>query len=343
MIDGFRNMHIFHAEVEQLSRFIFMNCHQHRIMKGMHEMKKSHQALKRYLNLDLIGSLENFKSSIDDAGSEVSMPYRQSIDYILIRLQGLAKLLIRVVQCTKTSSIYFLGLIKAGSFYMKGIIFIGTLASVWNRSRELCNFVVDQYNKLKTFRDKFMEKPGVKWVDGCYELPETLETWLGHEYTNLIVNQTYDLKMLLNEKDINSFIEGKNYMNKEFEKIQIDDKVTKKEESLDKIETNISNLSVDCEIEDFTPIPRIESKTVKNDKEIEHSLQLLSSKDSIMTFIKKETHYRRVDPKKSLSITNMKKKEWKEFSENIKNKSLLMQEGAFVNFVKDYLEDYKMQ
>ena len=31
------------------------------------------------------------------------------------------------------------------------------------------------------------------------------------------------MKMLPNEKDIKSFIEGKNNMNKEFEKIQIDD------------------------------------------------------------------------------------------------------------------------
>lgn len=307
-------------------------------------MKKSHQALLRYLNMDLATAMETLKGFIaDEPGGKVNVPYRQSLDYILIRLQGLAKLLVRVVECSKNSAKFFLGLIKAGSFYMKGIIFFSTLASVWNRSREFCKFTAEQYNLLREFRENLKEKPGQKWNDGQYELPEMLDLWLGEDYSNLIVKETFDIRLLLSEDAIKNFSENTDDVNDALQRIKVESE--EDDNSLDETmncEVKIEeNSSYELEIEDFTPIPRTVKKEIA-ESPLEHSLSSLKSKDSIMKFIKNESHYRKVDPKKSLSINKMKKKAWKEFKDEIQRKKDLLQETTFISYVKDYLEELEI-
>src|SRR5690349_687038 len=183
-IKYFRNTEKYHNEVAQLSRLIFMNCKQFRMMKGLQEMKKIHQALLRYLNMDIASTIETFQGFIDDSGSKtVTVPYQQNLDFILIKLQGLSKLLIRAICCSRTCASYFIGLIKAGSFYAKGVVFFSTIASIWSRSREFCKSVVEHYNKLHSFREFLTVKPGLDWGSSDYVLPMKLETWIGEDWT----------------------------------------------------------------------------------------------------------------------------------------------------------------
>lgn len=329
-IDYFRNTEKFHIEVAQLSRLIFMNCKQFRMMKGLHEMKKIHQALLRYLNLDIASTIETFKGFIDDSESRtVTLPYQQNLDFILVKLQGLSKLLIRAIVCSKNCARFFLGLIKAGSFYAKGVVFLSTIASVWSRSREFSKSVVEHYNKLHQFRQLLTVKPGLD----CYQLPDKLEIWLGDDWTNMIVNRTYDTKLLLTESDIKDFLENENHLqrfeqesNKEFVFPQL---------------AVAAEINDSLELEDITPIPRVKADH-KPKSQDEHSLSSLTSKDSIQRFIKYETNFRKVDKLKSLTINKMKKKVWKDFKDDIRTKFLLMQEGAFIDYVKDYLEEYTL-
>lgn len=310
-------------------------------MKGLHEMKKCHQALLRYLNMDLLTTMETFKGFISDEGeSRVTVPYRPSLDFILIRFQGLAKLLIRIVSCAKQSVAYFLGLIKAGSFYAKGIVMIGTLASVWSLSREFCKFLVRQYKGLKEFREKLKEKRGLKWVDVEYELPDDLDVWLGDEWTILIDNETYDARLLVKDVDIANFLTRENVLSRL--KDDDDGAVADDEPSQDIIRIDDNNPNDQFELEDYAPIPRTVKKEAEADDSPYHSTSSFTSKDSVMRFIKNETSYRKVDPQKSLTISKMKKKVWKEFRDDINNKSILMQDKAFINYVKDFLEEYKL-
>lgn len=345
-IEFLRNSERFHAEAAQLSRLIFLNCKQFRMMKGLNEMKKSQQALLRYLNMDTATAIETFKGFItEDNSSTVSVPYQQNLDYILIRLQGLAKLLIRVVSCSRKCATYFLGLIKAGSFYSKGVVFLSTLASIWSQSREFCKFSVQQFNKLREYRDCLKVKPGLGWIDGEYEIPRELELWLGDEWTYLIMNETYDVKLLLKKADIDGFIEKRDEMSAVLRNIKVEDydEMIKDEQSPTIIEpSKKSNEGLELELEDFKPIPRnikIESVEIES---LDHSMSSLISKVSITKFIKNESNYRKVNPQKSLTISKMRKKIWKEFRDDIKNKSVLMQEGALISYVNDYLEEYKI-
>lgn len=309
------------------------------MMKGLHEMKKARQALLRYLNMDLVSVIESFKGFVSE--ESVTVPYQQNLDYILIRMQGLSKLFIRVVGCTKRSATFFLGLIKAGSFYSKGVIFLSTLAKVWSLSREFCKAVVDQYNQLREFRERLLPKPGLKWVDGAYELPESLEVWLGDEYTSLIINQTYDVRLLIKEIDIKDYLEHKdeNIMDP-FNKIKVDE--CDSSEKMEQKVQQLINLKNELELEDFAPIPRTAKEIPPVVKTVEHSKSSISSKESVNSFITNETLYRKVDPLKSLTISKMKKKVWKEFKDDIKRKAILMQDDAFLDYVRDYLDEYKV-
>lgn len=341
-IDTLKNTERFHNEAAQLSRLIFMNCKQFRMMKGLHEMKKAQQSLRRYLNMDLVSVIETFKGFIsEESGSTVTVPYQQNLDYILIRFQGLSKLFLRVVESTRRSANYFLGLIKAGSFYTKGVVFLSTLASVWSLSRSLCKSVVEQYNKLRVFRERLTAKPEFKWVDGDYELPEKLEEWLGDEYLNHVINETYDVRLLIKDADVEAFLERKN--DGVFDRMKESYEATTLKEVM--IEQDIDlkiNVKDELELEDFAPISRTSRETPQKTIEVEHSRSSLLSKASVSNFIKKENNYRKVDPQKSLTISKMKKKVWKEFKDDIKNKTILMQESVFLDYVKDYLDEYKV-
>lgn len=344
-INYFGSLAHFHDEVAQLSQFIFMNCKQLRIMRGFHEMKKAHQGLLRYLNMNIATSIEIFKGFIaDEASKSITLPHQQNLDFILIKLQGLSMLLIRVVTCLKKSANYFLGLIKAGSFYSKGIVFLSTLASIWSQCRDICKTVVIHYNRLREFRDNLIVKPGANWVDVEYKLPERLEVWLGDDFRNSIANETYEEKLLLKKSDIESFAARKDKVSNLLSLVK-DQKSEQAEddEMLELSQLKLMETKDELELEDDAPIPRTSQKDVPpNVEEVEHSLSALNSKESIKAFIKNETTYRKVDPQKSLTINKMKKKVWKEFKDDIKNKSVLMQDGVLINYVHEYLEEYKI-
>lgn len=331
----------FRTEAAQLSRLIFMNCKQFRMMRGLQDMKKVNQALLRYLNMDFVTTLETLNGFISDGfESEITVPYRQNLDYVLIKLQGLSKLLVRIVICIKASASFFLGLIKAGSFYMKGSVFISTLASIWNMSREMCKFAVRQYNKLISFRMKLEEKPGLQWISPSYQFPEYLEDWIGDEWTQLIVNETYAFKILAKKEDVKTFLSNREEFTGILDRMKDDgheSDVIVNEPAVEIIQVN------DDELDSFEPLSRTIVKKETEKFEYIHQLASLTTKNSIEKFLKTETSYRKVDTKKSLTISKMKQKVWKEFKKDITNKSILMQEGALINYIKDYLEEYKIE
>lgn len=302
-------------------------------------MKKIHQALLRYLNMDIASTIETFKGFIDDSGSKtVTVPYQQNLDFILVKLQGLSKLLIRAIVCSKNCASYFVGLIKAGSFYAKGVVFLSTIASIWSRCRELCKSVVDHYNKLYNYREQLTVKMYLDWGSPGYKIPNALELWLGDDWTNLITNKTYDKKLLLTESDVQDFLVNERHPLQRLK----DDNTEEVSFTIEPQITIAADLNESLELEDITPIPRSKADNKSTNAHVGHSLTLLISKVSIEKFIKDETAYRKVDKLKSLTINKMKKKVWKDFKEDIKTKSLLMKEAAFIDYVKDYLEEYTL-
>lgn len=305
-------------------------------------MQKTHQALLRYLNLDILTSLNNFSEFIQDDGEFVIIPHRHSLDFILIRLQGLSKILIRSVITTRKAAMFFMGVLRCGNFHVRSILFLTTLARVWEHCRNICKNVVNNYNELVKFRLKIDEKPGFRLVEGDYELPERLEKWLGDEYDDLIVNEVYGAKLLCGEDDLDRTLTSPACIDKYFaSNLAHNDEEMSTQEVDEDLQQPVDSLvqSAAMEIEDLTPLAR----EIAQIEEVEPQNDEPSAKLKIADFVKNETYHRKHNDGKSLTVNKMSKKEWKEFANDIKNKILLMPENSLLEYAKDYLEDYEIE
>ncbi|KAG5680133.1 hypothetical protein PVAND_009658 [Polypedilum vanderplanki] len=327
-INYFNNiMKEFKLEVKQLSQFLFLSFNQLRMMKGYQEMKKTHQAAERIERIDIINILEIFNSYIsDEFQSEVQIPFQQNLDYVLIRLQGFSKILIRLITCSKKSAKYMLGLIKAGSFYIKGTIYVASLAKIWDYGREMCKYTVNLYNNLRVFRDKLLKKENLEWVADNCNLPEKLNDWLGEEFENFVNNHTYDFKMLTKKEDLDNYIASKTKSSTLFENYKSEQEKKQEVTCMDYLDIKIEPKS---EIDDYTPIER---NIKKNVSEYNHSLESVTTKERLKLFLKFEDKYRKIDESKSLTIKKIKKNDWKEIKKDLSNKLNLMQESVLIDF-----------
>ena len=323
------------------------------MMKGMQEMKKVQQGLKRYFEMNIVGIIQTFMSFLvepDDNTSKLNIPYRQNIDYLLIKLQGLSKLLIRIIINAKNSANFFLGLVKAGSFYIKGTIIISTIAKVWDLCRNMCKTIVRHFNELVSCRNMFKIRPNCPFTE-C-SIPDKLDIWLGKEWNEFVNNPTCDHKMLMKEEEIKLFLKNVEF-NASLLRLKNegseDDSIEQPKKKKQKVEKE-EKLVVETELEDYKPLPRFTNKVTKPiatkyaalETIEDHSITNLKCKVTVMDFIKKETSLRKVDKEKSLTISKMKPKEWKSFKVDMRKKSILMQDKIFVDYVKDYLEEYKL-
>lgn len=289
---------------------IFMNSNQFRMMRGFQEAKKINQALLRFLNLDICSVISNMQGLLND---DSTLPYRESLEYVLVRLLGATKLLVRTVVCAKKSILYFLGFTKAGSFFVKGAILLGTLSKIWNDSRVICEKLCKFYGKLLKCRESL--EPGNKFLPLNFEFPESLITWLGDEW-------------LAKVKDLD-------------EPLQVKDEF----EENDLIEYSITTKAgkSELELEDFTPLDRdelisgnkSETEIIKVPKQSKHSLKKINSIEAFQKFLKKENNYRKLDPNKALTIKKFNNKKWKVINADLQRKSVLMQEKPFIKYVKD--------
>ncbi|CAO1415013.1 unnamed protein product [Diamesa serratosioi] len=355
LLEFFGNTKNLHIESAHLSRFVFMNCKQFRMMKGMQEMKKVQQGLKRYFDMNIVDIIQTFMSFLvepDDNSVKLNIPYRQNFDYLLIKLQGLSKLLVRIIISSKNSANFFLGLVKAGSFYIKGTIIISTIGKVWDLCRNMCKTVVRHFNELIVCRNMFKIRSGLNCPFTEYKFPQKLDVWLEEDWNKFVNNPTCDHKMLMKEGEIQLFLK-----NVEFNEALLrlknentgDDHIEPKKKKR-KVEKD-EKINVETELEDYKPLPRftnkVSSKSIANVEATvetieEHSISNMKCKETVMIFIKHENNLRKDDVEKSLTISKMKPKEWKSFRLDMEKKSILMQDKIFVDYVKDYLEEYKI-
>lgn len=331
----------FEAEIEQISTFIYLEREAFRMMKGFHEMKKTQQAAHRYQRIDIVGILETFNSFIsDDLKSIVTIPHRQNLDYVLIKLQGLSKLLIRIITCARNSARYFLGLIRHGSFYVKGTVFVASLAKVWDMSRSMCAYTVMLYNKLMTYRDQLIHGDSIKWIATNCSLPLQLDAWLGHEFHELVVNETCEFKMLRTKEEIENFQASREDTFDIFGCV-------KEEKKIEQVAMDLHEIKIEAqdenELEDYTPISRINKISKVPDTSYTHSISSITSKDQVKLFLKTEDKYRKVDVKNSLTIKKVNNKTWKSFKSDLNTKLALMQENRLIEYFTDHVNEFLQQ
>lgn len=85
---------------------------------------------------------------------EIYLPARDILDYVLVRLQGLSKLLCRVAECAQEGALYMESRISIGHFWKVALICFGLLSRIWVLIKNIIVHCCDFYKGLLPYREK---------------------------------------------------------------------------------------------------------------------------------------------------------------------------------------------
>uniref|UniRef100_A0A182PE40 Nucleolus and neural progenitor protein-like N-terminal domain-containing protein n=1 Tax=Anopheles epiroticus TaxID=199890 RepID=A0A182PE40_9DIPT len=184
MLTYYSSLNEFEKAAAYQTRFVNRWRDRLRNMHGFQIMRRLNQTLIRIKNMDLTQVIMDFHSFLPDTGyieREVNLPVRSNLEYMLVRMQGLCKLLMRVVFLTKEAARYHLKQIAINFLYQTFSMFLGLMGELWLFARSVCRRTVQFYDELYPALD-ILPETKVKWLPNDYQLPESLAEWLGEEY-----------------------------------------------------------------------------------------------------------------------------------------------------------------
>lgn len=130
-IKDLNSQELLHKEAAILSRLIYRMKRKFRNDKGVKAMSKINRALLNYLSLSLEKEYENLKSYIEVDDKYVTLPSKQMVEYVLVRTQGFAKLLIRVEEVSKHSAHFLKSRITMGHAWSVALIAYAVVSRIW--------------------------------------------------------------------------------------------------------------------------------------------------------------------------------------------------------------------
>lgn len=345
-----KNQTKFEMTATTLSKLIYVHKNEYRLMRGFREMKKVNQACNRYKQFSITNTLNNL---LDKLNNDKLLPARENLDYVLVKLLGVSKLLCRIITCAKRASCYYLSIIELGHLLGKSMLFLSHLSTLWDSGRNICITVVKAYNNLFEFSCKL--KLMKKWLPDTFELPADLSSWLGSVYASDI-NLGYISDKLMFKKDSNilkSFSTNRFEEEENEEIIENDDNklntilkniIGDKDNSssdVDDTESNISkerhrkeisnsHLIIKNKSEDSGEIiKRSEIASLNNSNDI----GWISTSKDVFEFIRRENFCRSQNTSCATSLLTDKK--WKKFRILIKEHTKIMKGSKLVDIFKE--------
>lgn len=176
-IKDLNSQELLHKEAAILSRLIYRMKRKFRNDKGVKAMSKINRALLNYLSLSLEKEYENLKSYIEVDDKYVTLPSKQMVEYVLVRTQGFAKLLIRVEEVSKHSAHFLKSRITMGHAWSVALIAYAVVSRIWILTRHLVKRSCTWYNDLYQYLTLF-NTSGLNWLPKDYEMTSNLEEWL---------------------------------------------------------------------------------------------------------------------------------------------------------------------
>uniref|UniRef100_A0A182MTF1 Nucleolus and neural progenitor protein-like N-terminal domain-containing protein n=1 Tax=Anopheles culicifacies TaxID=139723 RepID=A0A182MTF1_9DIPT len=184
-----------------------------RNMHGFQVMRRLNQMLIRFKNMDLLHIIMDFHSFLPESSyieREINLPVRSNLEHLLVKLQGLSKMLLRVVFLTKEAARYHVKQLAKGFMYHIFALFLGLVAELWLFARSVCKRTVQFYDELYPFLP-ILPETKKKWLPEGYELPASLCTWLGEDYEReiLCLGDTNEILELGVNSNIFTFLQHK--------------------------------------------------------------------------------------------------------------------------------------
>ncbi|XP_064622184.1 uncharacterized protein LOC135484537 [Lineus longissimus] len=165
-------------EYAVLDRLLYKFNNQLRKEKVIQTMKMIKQALKRIAEMDMKAEFEKFYDSKQRTdGLKIDLPSKQMLQYLLVRLMGYAKLLIRVGHCCQEAYIYCMQKLGRGDLVRQMLLFASVTSRLWVLSQALGLHAISWYKDLYGYLE-ILEGPQVDWLPPKETLPPDLHDWL---------------------------------------------------------------------------------------------------------------------------------------------------------------------
>ncbi|CAD1475786.1 unnamed protein product, partial [Heterotrigona itama] len=177
IIKDLTSQEMLHKEAAILSRLIYRMKRKFRSDKGIKSMLKVNKALLRYLSLSLEKEYENLKNHVEIDQRYVTLSSRQMVEYVLVKTQGFAKLMLHLEEVSKQAAYFLKCRIHLGHAWSMAIISYAVISRIWILSRYLLKKICTWYNDLYQYLHLF-EIVGVPWLPKNYELTDDLKSWL---------------------------------------------------------------------------------------------------------------------------------------------------------------------
>lgn len=147
---------------------------------GHSYVRRTNIALLKYLNFEILNDLKTFLSMLPTtSSSEMYLPTRQMLEYVLVRFQTFAKIVFRIVICSKNAATFYFERIKRGDSAWLSLMPYTVLSRVWHLTNRLVLNTCKWYKKLLPLTDS-LKLVGVPFLPINYILPLNLFEWLDY-------------------------------------------------------------------------------------------------------------------------------------------------------------------
>ncbi|XP_052769632.1 uncharacterized protein LOC128209585 isoform X2 [Mya arenaria] len=167
-----------------MRRSVYKLANQFRSEKSLRGLKQVLSCLQRLKSLDVmqvLSSLQEYVSSPTWSKDEGYLVSRQTIQYHLVRLQGMAGLLTQTEGYAAYTFNHIQQHLEAGKMVPQNIMLMSGAARIWYVCGSLCEHVCQWYASMIQGLSSFPPTP-VPWLKE--ELPEHLRTWLSSVFGN---------------------------------------------------------------------------------------------------------------------------------------------------------------
>lgn len=131
IIKDITSQELLHKEAAILSRLIYRMKRKFRNDKGVKSMSKINKVLLKYLSLSLEKEYENLKNYVEIDEKYITLSSKQMVEYVLVKTQGFAKLMLRLEEVSKHAAYFLKCRINLGHAWSTAIIAYAVVSRIW--------------------------------------------------------------------------------------------------------------------------------------------------------------------------------------------------------------------
>lgn len=190
-----------------------------RTSKDFKSLEKINKSLQRFFKTRILSDLQTVVDLISGTGSDnFYLPTKNLLEYILVRLQGLAKLMEYVIGICTDIAYMLMIRIHTGHFWKIAFITFSIVARIYVLAKHTIKTLCKFYFEVLCF-SKMLKNTGKGWLPDNYILPENLESWLGIDLKKM----DHEIKSIQNFAKIPNIVHYFNLVDNSDSDIEITD------------------------------------------------------------------------------------------------------------------------